>query len=510
MNITDKLEHIATNIVKLIFFAIIAYLFYYSIVETSAIIENKYTNEHTLFRKDNIILNITAIISVCIISVIIRKRRIKINKYVVFIITILWIATCVTWIFMTDLTPRSDQLQTLKVASKILQGNYAPLKKGGYLYIYPQQYGLTLYFCAIVSLFNESAYLIIQLINIFLLCIAYYSIYKIIQLLYNNEKISKCVFLALIAFAPISMYITFVYGNIIGLTFSCLSILFQIKYLQSEKKRYILPIAVFACLAVMLKSNYLINLVGILVVFIVEMIFRKKIKYIIPIISIIVCYIGMTHGVNYIMKSITGMERSEGTPMTTWVAMGMQEGPMAPGWYNEFNLNTYVKSGYDSDKASVKAQDSIQKSIEEFKNKPEYAREFFNKKILSQWNNPTFECIWIHLYRKTEQSYSPMVESVLIKDGKLGKLITGYADTMQSLILFGTCTYIILDFKKIKMKELIFAIIFIGGFLFHIVWEAKCQYAITYFVLLIPYSVLGYYKIGGKINKILKLRRKNA
>ena len=54
----------------------------------------------------------------------------------------------------------------------------------------------------------------------------------------------------------------------------------------------------------------------------------------------------------------------------------------------------------------------------------------------------------------------------------------------------------------IKFKELIFAIIFIGGFVFHLIWEAKCQYTITYFVLLIPYSIVGYKKTSEKILQI--------
>ena len=66
---------------------------------------------------------------------------------------------------------------------------------------------------------------------------------------------------------------------------------------------------------------------------------------------------------------------------------------------------------------------------------------------------------------------------------------------MQSIILFGVICYIILGFKEIKLKELLYAIVFIGGFIFHLIWEAKCQYTITYFVLLIPYFVIGYYKL---------------
>ena len=39
---------------------------------------------------------------------------------------------------------------------------------------------------------------------------------------------------------------------------------------------------------------------------------------------------------------------------------------------------------------------------------------------------------------------------------------------------------------------LVLAMIFIGGFVFHMFWEAKCQYTISYFVLLIPFAAAGY------------------
>ena len=42
-----------------------------------------------------------------------------------------------------------------------------------------------------------------------------------------------------------------------------------------------------------------------------------------------------------------------------------------------------------------------------------------------------------------------------------------------------------------KLHRLLLPTIFIGGFLFHLFWEAKSQYTITYFVLLIPYCAKG-------------------
>ena len=48
------------------------------------------------------------------------------------------------------------------------------------------------------------------------------------------------------------------------------------------------------------------------------------------------------------------------------------------------------------------------------------------------------------------------------------------------------------DFRKLDAYKLIFAITFIGGFLFHLVWEAKGQYTIIYAYLMIPYMLRGY------------------
>ena len=45
--------------------------------------------------------------------------------------------------------------------------------------------------------------------------------------------------------------------------------------------------------------------------------------------------------------------------------------------------------------------------------------------------------------------------------------------------------------------------ILIGGFMFHMVWEAKSQYTLPYFVLLLPYTVMGYSKAAECISKAM-------
>ena len=127
------------------------------------------------------------------------------------------------------------------------------------------------------------------------------------------------------------------------------------------------------------------------------------------------------------------------------------------GWYNGYTQKIYKKNKYDYQLTKERVNSDIEKSV---------------------------------------------VKSILSENRTTNKILTNYMNILQTLILFGTIMYILIDSKKIKFKELIFAIIFIGGFVFHLIWEAKCQYTITYFVLLIPYSIVGYKKTSEKILQI--------
>lgn len=505
INVVNKIEKIATNSVKIIFLTIIVFLFVCSVFGNATV--NK--KEHTDYFNDNFIIHIVSILTISIIAAYVRFKKIKVNKKIIIASVLLWIIVCVSWILMTQFQPRADQKYTMDAAMQMRENNFSCLKKGGYLYIHPHQYGLTLYFYFISFIFNEKTFLAVQFINILALLVAFYAIYKTMEQFHGSKEISKQTVLGLLIFAPIAMYVTFIYGNILGLACSSLAIMFEIMYLKNNKKRNILLMAIFATLAVIFKSNYLITMIAMLILLFSEMLFRKKIKYVIPIIAIILFYLLGTNGVKFSMKLISNVDSNDGTPNITYVAMGMQEGEMAPGWYNEYNKKVYVKNKYNSLVATEKAKQNITERMEMFKNNPKYAAKFFFDKTTSQWNNPTFQSIWVNQNRKAGVKKNRVVKSIL-KNKRWGQALVWYMNIIQTAILYGVFMYFILNYKNIKIKELIFSIIFIGGFIFHLIWEAKCQYTITYFILLIPYSVLGYKFIGDELIKLYNLKIKRV
>ena len=76
-------------------------------------------------------------------------------------------------------------------------------------------------------------------------------------------------------------------------------------------------------------------------------------------------------------------------------------------------------------------------------------------------------------------------------------------DIMHSMTLFGMVLHVILNRKKQDLKHCILKVTFIGGFLFHLVWEAMGQYALPYYILNIPYAVHGYELLIIKLQSLL-------
>lgn len=112
---------------------------------------------------------------------------------------------------------------------------------------------------------------------------------------------------------------------------------------------------------------------------------------------------------------------------------------------------------------------------------------FITKKIVSQWNEPTYEALWVNRHHKGE--FSKIVQSIY--DGKLYTVLYEYMNIYQSLIYCMALACLLIYRNSWSMEQLFFFIVVLGGFYFHILWEAKSQYIYPYFLLLLPYAAVG-------------------
>mgnify|MGYP000494323644 CR=1 FL=1 len=131
--------------------------------------------------------------------------------------------------------------------------------------------------------------------------------------------------------------------------------------------------------------------------------------------------------------------------------MGLNESYMAPGWYNNIALSLYTSNNCDIDAAESQAWSDINSRLNKMKNDSEYAINFFGNKILSQWNEPSYESIWVSKVKGHDVDVQEGLGKA-VYDGNTGQFLELYFNfyMMAVFILFTLGIYFMFLYKKDK------------------------------------------------------------
>ena len=445
----------------------------------------------------------------------------KINTKILLIISLIFISLfSIFWVNAIQAPVKADQKFVLACAIALKNNDYHFLEEGQYLFMHPLQLGIV-YFLRILIIFSESP-LFIQNINIIFTLFCFYLLYKICKLIFNTENNIKMILLLFPSFVVLPMLCVMVYGNIFGFTFALLALFLLLYYCQNRKIRYLVLASFSLTLSIILKNNYEIILIAFIISLILDCINKFDYKNILIILlSLILFFTSNKLIINY-TEHVIKSDVNEGIPMIAYVAMGIEQ-PItrSAGWYNEGkNVETiYSDNNYDLDLTKQESTDIIKSRIKEFINSPQNCIKFYADKILSTWCEPSFQGIWsaepLDEFSNTSTEYQNYLSNnkivISIFQGKLHTLINYYL-SIFNILVFGTTTVsTIYNIKKQKFdyKNIILLLCFLGGFLFHILWETKCIYVIPFYFLLLPYSAEGFTIIFELINKKLINKKNN-
>jgi len=497
------LRKVINFIIWFLMIPIILYLFLSSLFGTCVMV---YTNIYTYYLTD--IMPGMLLLLVLLVFLLLRHREKVMHddrtvRKIFLLITGIWLAALLVFIFSTQMPPTADQRHVYEGARELLAGNYNRWLPGHYFYEYPFQSGIVLLYCPFLLLFQNSAYLAIACFNV---CCWFLTICILTDLTghWFGKKSARLVYLLLLAFLPIWGYCTFVYGTVPGLFFAMAGIWFAEKYGRTGKRRNIVGCCICMPLAIMWKSNFEIFLVGVCIMLLLYAIRKKVLFPLLAVVLITVCCLTVIQGVPRLMTQITGQASDQGMPTVAWVAMGMQEASTAPGWYNGYGKTVYESNGNHPEIVEKIATENLKKSIRNFQTNKEYAVSFFGKKIASIWNDPAFEGFTIVNTRDYVKSLSPWMKDILYDGGVENALLLVFFDVLHSIVLGGVVLHLLLNRKKLNFETAVAEIIFTGGFIFHIFWEAKCQYTVPYYILLFPYAAAGYTSV---VDRLANLRK---
>ena len=482
-----RLFKFCNTVITFFMIVITGYLFLLSIFGDCMI--NSFVGyETTVYLTDSPVFQISAIILLLLIGyLIISHPQVvqflsRYNKRLLIGIHVIFALVMIVFIILCDYQPTAAQAWTLTAAQNLIDGDYSFWEHSGFNYIYPVLNALTLYLVPFVFFFGkEGAVIAYQLFNLAMLLLASRSLYGFCRETHLNAGKTALTF---IIYLPMGFYIFFIYGNIASLSLSLFSIWRFTRFLSSNRKKDIILSAVTIALAISFKETALITLIAMMIILVLEGILSKQWKKLLWLPLFLAMYFLFSFVTDMTIEGITKESVPDGMGIYGHLTMGLLEGERANGWYNDYTFDTLVACDFNYDQYEMVTKEAFLKRCDTLLDTPSYVISFLSRKTASQWNNPTFQSIWIQQQMLDADSRP---HNLLCIDGSPANMLFYFLfNILQSIILFGTLCYFVFDSKNASLSTLLPAVTFIGGFLFLLFWEAKAQYTILFFILLIP------------------------
>lgn len=133
----------------------------------------------------------------------------------------------------------------------------------------------------------------------------------------------------------------------------------------------------------------------------------------------------------------------------------------------------------DPENIGEKYKEKVNERLTYFSKNIGYAFNFYIMKIASMWTENTYSAV------RNNQNNRYSLENMIVP-------LEFYQKVLLLIMCFSSLVILIQNRKNISIDVLFLITIFVGGFAFHILWEAKSRYIIPYIVALIPISAINF------------------
>ncbi len=405
------------------------------------------------------------------------------------------------WVVQSMSSPTHDSLIVTRAGVAAAMGNYEYLENV-YFVRFPFQLGYVFWTEIWARLFglNEHSYLFMEFVNVACLAFGEMALVRLTERLFRNRNVTFATTVTLALFIQPMIFCSFLYGTTPGFCFAVWAMLLFVRYLQTDKWRFIVGSSLLLALSVSLKLNNMILLVAMVIILILHLLRRGNyLRHLASTLILCVLVLTLKNVGVWRYEARLDTDFGDGIPMISWMAMGLNEASTAPGWYNyTYTIGNFNAANGDGEVAAEASKAEIEKRLEFFKENPADAADFFSKKILSQWSEPTYQSLWNNQVRG---QYMEKFGFAAYACGEGEYRIKDIMDLGVQFIFFGTListVYLFLsqlrkkgDRRPEEAALWLIPLTILGGFLYHALFEAKSQYVITYVTMMIPYAIWG-------------------
>ena len=513
------------KVIALIAFFIVLFVLGINIVWINDVGLNE-ESQISVFGVKNIAISVGMAIVIVLISYLLEKIKTpqKVKIAVVILLLVLYGLAQVLWIQNTVGTQFADSQTVIITAEEIFRGQ-ENLTYRNYIQYYPQQLNLALTFTAVFKLFNSTNIEILQYLNVIANVLTILGLYAITFEIGKEIKINKIIFWIIsLSFIPVILLSMFVYGDFIGLVFAIWSVFFAIRYKKYKKKRYFLYSAILIMMACFIRMNYLVLVIAIGIYWLIDFLEKQdeNKKDLLKLLISIILLVAISIVPNKIIKKLFceqyNLNPEKSFSSIIYLYMGMSESTRGSGWYNpEVHEIFTLSMEENSDNKKIleeKCYPQVKERIKFLVTNPTKMIKFYTKKMITMWADPTMAFRFYNSIYPKEiniENY-PIVNDILNLNAY--RFIQLNQKALLFLIYGGTAFAIWYQRKKLNKEIIFLCLIFLGGFGFHVLWEAKSRYIIPYVLILIPVASMGISSfveiLEGKIKNRRNPRLKGA
>jgi hypothetical protein len=400
------------------------------------------------------------------------------------------------WIARNQVKPKWDSDELLRMARHLAFGEDTT-DCIEYFNIYSNQRGIVLFLAIIYYLFPTSAIQVIYYLNAIFVFLTVLLIGLIIFELCDSASSAVLTVIMLETFLPLPIYVLLVYGNVPSMFLIALGFYNTVRFIKTDKLSYMILMCFSLIMASFTYTGAMIAELAVLVYLLFVLGARISRNQLIAILVLCLGLLFTGKVATSLYGLAIGQSVDNGMPALAWMYMGISSrtGLTGPGGTDGGHLEMYGHYSNDLSNLSRNIALEVMGVIKEYCS-GERSMIFFWEKWKDEWTNSLFDSL--RFTQTTNAGDYGLEENYLIfLRGKPFYILRSYLD------IFVCMVYMLALFSGVKhLAErkhshfLLFAVFFVGGFLFQTIWEQAPRYCLIYFVVLIPIAATTLHDIS--------------
>lgn len=419
----------------------------------------------------------------------------------------LWLALTLILVLGTNLGQMYDLAYVCEAAQLFAQGNYKAMQVD-YFNAYSYQLGFCLPMEMLLRLLpGIDLNRFMQALNAVLSLATAGALSALCGQLFPESGAPRAALLLFVTFLPAMFYCMLVYSTLPMMLLASLSMLCFVHLLRTGKARYGVLYALLIAAAYMVKLNAAVPLLAMGIAAVLAA--MEGGDWRLPAFAVLSAAAAVLLSrcaiLQYELRS--GITLREDVSALARLAMALQEGGASAGWFNGFTEQFFTPE-VTAEQERAAAAAALSQRLAQMRADLPMTAAFFRDKLLSQWQEPAYGTLWYGNLCEGTGALAGAAQALFAQDGALRAALERMMNIGQQALYVLACIGMAGALRRRRdAAQMILPLTILGGFLYHMIFEAKSQYIYVYALYMIPLAAQGLCALSEGVSRLSRAER---